>query len=96
MGSGAKPVSAELARVKMERHPKKNGALCVGIIVKYSWIEQRKGLLARHTTMRRLNVSVSSYFEHQRRKVTDPPETSGKHLSDAVLLVYQSSAYCPR
>ncbi|MEI2768106.1 MAG: hypothetical protein V9E86_06335 [Nitrosomonas sp.] len=79
---------AELARVKMERHPKKTVHFAWESVRSTPGLNSAKACWPGTLQCGVLNVSASSYFGHQRRKVTDLPETSGKHLSDAVLLVY--------
>jgi transposase InsO family protein len=54
--------------------------------VKYAWIERHKHHWPISLQCGVLNVSVSGYREHQRRKAC--PSPSGKRLSDDALLVH--------
>lgn len=61
--------------------------------MKYAWIERHKNCWPVTLQCEVLNVSASGYFERQRRKDTNRPETPGKHLSDAALLVHIKAAH---
>jgi putative transposase len=60
--------------------------------VKYAWIERHQKRWPITLQCEVLNVSVSGYFEHQRRKDTSQPAQPGKRLSDEVLLVHIKAA----
>ena len=71
------------------RHSKKSdGVLCAGINMKYAWIEQHKSCWPVSRQCEVLNVSVSGYFGHQRRRIADDLVISGKRFSNAALLVH--------
>ena len=57
--------------------------------MKYAWIERHKHHWPISLQCGVLNVSVSGYCEHQRRK----PLPSGKRLSDDALLVHIKAAH---
>ena len=72
--------------------------------MKYAWIERHKKHWPITLQCEVLNVSVSGYFERQRRKDSDRTETSSKRINDEALLVHIKAAYaaskgeygCPR
>ena len=56
--------------------------------MKYAWIGRHKKHWPITLQCEVLNVSVSGYFEHHRRKDSAPPANAGKRTSDEALLVH--------
>ncbi|OIQ92244.1 hypothetical protein GALL_258400 [mine drainage metagenome] len=61
--------------------------------MKYAWIGRHKKQWPITLQCEVLNVSASGYFEHQRRKDTDPPANAGKRTSDEALLVHIKASH---
>ena len=61
--------------------------------MKYAWIGRHQKHWPITLQCEVLNVSVSGYFEHQRRKESGQPATLGKRLSDEALLAHINAAY---
>ena len=61
--------------------------------MKYAWIGRHQKHWPITLQCEVLNVSVSGYFEHQRRKVAVQPAKLGNRLSDEVLLAHIKAAH---
>ncbi len=61
--------------------------------MKYAWIERHKNFWPVTLQCEVLNFTASGYFERQRYKVTDRPETPSKRLRDTALLVHIKAAH---
>lgn len=61
--------------------------------MRYAWIERHQKRWPITLQCEVLNVSASGYFEHQRRKDSGRPATSGKRISDEALLVHIKAAH---
>ena len=61
--------------------------------MKYAWIKRHHAHWPIALQCEVLNVSVSGYIEHLRRKDIHPPKQAGKHLSYDALLVHIKAAH---
>ena len=61
--------------------------------MKYAWIKRHRGHWPIALQCEVLNVSVSGYTEHQRRKDAPPPKQAGRRLHDDALLVQIKAAH---
>ena len=61
--------------------------------MKYAWIGRHKKHWPITLQCEVLNVSVSGYFEHHRRKDSAPPANTGKRTSDEALLVHIKASH---
>lgn len=61
--------------------------------MKYAWIGRHQKQWPITLQCDVLNVSTSGYFDHQRRKDSDPSVKSGKRISNEALLVHIKAAH---
>ena len=61
--------------------------------MKYAWIGRHQKHWPITLQCEVLNVSVSGYFEHQRRKNSDPSVKSGKRISNEALMAHIKAAH---
>ncbi len=83
-------LKAELAKARMERHPKKSGGVfCEGVAVRYAFIERHRTVCPVATLCRVLDVSASGYRQYRARQtgeaVTCQP---GRRIDDMAVLVH--------